>query len=49
MAEEPKQRRATCLAELIAERRITEKLIAKKLLVKSHQEPLTIPLGLAKT
>ena len=38
MAEEPKQWRGTCLAELIAERRITEKLIANKLLVKKALE-----------
>ena len=38
VAEEPEQRRAACLAELIAERRITEKQIAKKLLVKKALE-----------
>ena len=38
MAEEPEQRRAPCIAELIAERPITKKLIAEKLLVEKGLE-----------
>ena len=38
MSEEPKQMRAPCLAELIAEKPITKKVLAEKLLVEKALE-----------